>query len=254
MRMIRQVAGFSALWISLIGFAGPVWGSVLKTDSQGMILPFKVKEMRLHEFAREYAQITRKILQTDGPWEASFKGEVTLFIPRAITQEKLTEIFHHVLAENGFSVIDAPMDAGWIITRIRDARDLTIPVYTEQTLPDTRRLVTVMYSLRHTSAEEVARVLRSFMPTSSRILPFARSQLAITDSGHNIHPKLTDLIHQLDTEEAADLLEKDRKERSSRPVCKPKEQKIETLRVEKVEISEMTSPSGDTPSPLRSKK
>ena len=248
MLMIRLVAGLKpALLASLFGVlvTVPVFGQTkplhLERDPQGSIRPFKVVAGPLAEFVREYARVSAKPITVGGSWE-ELKGSATLFVRRPLSEAQLTELFHRVLADNGYAVIDAPAGNGWIVERSRDARDNALPTYEASQVPNTSRTVTAYLNLKYADPEYVARTMRSFMPANSRIIP-AFKQVFITDTGTNIR-KLETVISRMDTPEAG----KRQREISisfhgSKPSCG--EQRIEKLVVEKLEIQE-SGPSGSS--------
>lgn len=86
----------------------------------------------------------------------------------------------------------------------RDARDQETPMIADSAqLPDSDLLVTYFMKIEHVSPDYIARILRSFMPANSRIIPEgATNSVLITDSARNIL-KLKKLIKQVDTPETA---------------------------------------------------
>jgi type II secretory pathway component GspD/PulD (secretin) len=221
-------------WISLQGaYASPVFR--IEKNSQGEVLPFKVVSISLSDFLQAYQQFSGTPIIVDGDWKSQLKGEVTLFLRHALKPETLTEVVLQVLNDNGYSVVDAPEKNGWVIMRSRDARDGALPVYEAQDVPPTARLVTARMTLKYGESEENARLMRSFMPAGSRIIPATRSQLLITDTGLNIR-KMLPVLLRMDTEEVG---KKQREAGAMRDREAPKacgEKKIEKLVVEKLEI------------------
>jgi type II secretory pathway component GspD/PulD (secretin) len=209
----------------------------LEKDPQGLIRPFRAVMVPLPEFVREYGRFTSTPILVGGNWDKELKGSVTLFLRRPLKQEELTNVFHRVLADNGYAVVDGSAGNGWIIEKTRDARDDALPVYDILEVPDSSRLVTAYHNLKYVSAESVARTMRSFMPANSRIIPTSQSQIFITDIASNIR-KLEWVISRMDTPEGA----KRQRESSSGVTFGPPrtcgEQRIEKLVVEKLEIQD----------------
>jgi type II secretory pathway component GspD/PulD (secretin) len=197
----------------------------------GTVSPFKAVAIPLAEFVSEYARVSGKLITFKGVARDELTGTVTLFERASLKADQLTELFHRVLADNGYSVVDAPGDNGWIVMNQRDARDAALPVYELAETPDTARLVTSYKVLRYISPEDIARTLRSFMPANSRIIPVGGSQVLISDSGSNVR-RLASIIARMDLPELA------RAERPALP--KPNracgERRIEKLVVENLEI------------------
>lgn len=216
----------------------------LEKDPQGLIRPFKAIAIPLPEFVREYGRVTSTHLIVGGNWDQELKGTVTLFLRSPLKNEKFTEIFYRVLADHGYAVVDGPAGNGLLIKSARDARDHALPVYEATEVPDSSRLVTAYRNLKYANAEHVARMMRSFMPPNSRIIPTSKSQVFITDVASNIR-KLNLILARMDTQEVA----KRQGEVISGPVGPPKscgEHRIEKLVVEKLEIQE-SNPVGSVP-------
>ena len=122
-----------------------------------------------------------------------------------------------------------------MIQRTRDARDAALPVYEAAEVPDSSRHVTAYRDLKYADAEVVARMMRSFMPANSRIIPATQSQILMTDTASNIR-KLNWVISRMDTPEVAK-----RQKEFTFPSGPPRtcgEQRIEKLVVEKLEIQD----------------
>src|SRR5262249_8346280 len=147
-------------------------------------------------------------------------------------------IFHQTVYDNGFAVVDGPGNSGWLLQRARDARDNVIPTYDSTDFPVSSRLMTVAHSLKHVDSGDVARLIRSFMPANSRIIPATPKQVIITDRGRNIH-RTIQLIKSIDTEEVARRSQASKASQApSSEGCAPKEQRISKLVVENLEIGE----------------
>ena len=82
----------------------------LVKNAQGQILPFKAVAVPLREFVREYSRLTSTVVTTDAEWDKVLNGSVTLFLRRPLKPEQLTEIFHRVLSDNGYAVVDMPAE------------------------------------------------------------------------------------------------------------------------------------------------
>ncbi len=245
----KPVAEFSAVIFSVVialvicmdpGFARAAGHFKMEKDSQGRVRAFKAVEVPLPEFVREYARVTSTVITVGGSWEQQLKGSVTLFLRRPLQSDQLTELFYRVLADNGYAVVDAPAGNGWIIERMRDARDAALPVYPAADVPDSARLVTAYYDLKYADGDGVARMMRSFMPPNSRIIPATDGKLFVTDSASNIR-KISKIIARMDTREGA------ARQREAGVGAQPGEpracgeQRIEKLIVEKLEIQDSGS-------------
>lgn len=199
-----------------------------------MVRPFKRFGTPLADFVREVGKLEGIPISTAGGLDKGIGGKVSLFVPGPIRSEELREIFHRVLASNGFAALDAPNDNGWVIVRIRDARDGAIPLFEMSETPLTSRMVTAHRTLKYVPAEGVARVLRAFMPANSRIVPVGTSQLFVTDAGVNVR-RLQGIIVRMDTKEGAAAFGQQKPQPPS-PRCG--ELRLEKLVVEKIEMPE----------------
>jgi len=219
----------------------------MEKDPQGLVRPFKVIAIPLSDFIQEYARITSTTINSGSSLAEDIKGTVTLLLRHPLKQEELTEIFHRVIGDNGYAVVDAPAGNGFIIVRARDARDLAVPVYEIASAPDSSRMVTAYRDLKYVDAETVARNLRSFMPANSRIIPTSRSQILITDTASNIR-RLNWIILKMDTEESVKRERDSTSANASRPRRSCGEQQIEKLVVTNLEVQNEITNQNSRPS------
>lgn len=213
---------------------------VFKKTTDGLIAPFKIKEESLYEFVSAYSRMTGLPVTTEGVTESEIRGKVTLFSPIPIREEALVEYFHQALFENGYTVVESA-EKGWVIQRLRDARDGVLPLYDSAQFPNTNRLIRVVHATHSRSAESIARELRAMAAATTRMTPTSDRQFIIVDSGRNIR-RLLQIAEKLDTSAAAKADAQVKKEREEREfqekLCAAKEKKIEKLVVEKLEIHE----------------
>jgi type II secretory pathway component GspD/PulD (secretin) len=238
MRIETLAVGFKLARVGLFVLMGvaqtaqAAGGFRLERNAEGLVRPFKAVAVPLMDVIQEYSRFT----QTPVTFRRNeIRGTATLFLRKPLKPEELTEIFHRVLNDNDFAVVDAPAGNGWIIQRTRDARDGPLGVYEAADVPNTARLVTAIHALQYAQPDAVARLMRSFMPANSRIIPATGSRVFITDTGSNIR-KLMAVISTMDTEEVA---KRERQESSgSRAPRNCGEHRIEKLVVEKLEIQD----------------
>lgn len=257
----RQVAGFNsskvvAMVVVALAFGFQAQGGApfrIQRNAQGLIAPFQVTSLPLAEFVLEVGRLLGKPIASGGVWGEDLKGSVTLYLRRPLSEDQLTDLLHRMLMDNNYSIVDAPAGNGWVVVRTREARDLAIPVFDMDKVPDSSRLVTAYRSLKFADSEFVARMMRSFMPAQSRMIPSGRSQLLVTDTGSNIR-KLSWLISKMDQPEMAKKQREIASQFSSGPPHSCGEQKIEKLVVEKLEIQEVEGLSSHVPSTGGSRK
>lgn len=125
-----------------------------------------------------------------------------------------------ILSLQGMTLVHDSTTDLYSALRIRDARDAALPVIKDpKDLPDNDLLVTFVFSLKHANPEEVSRLLRSFAPTHSRILPApGLKAVLVTDSARSIK-KYIEMSKSFDQPQFAKELEELRKERRADPDC-----------------------------------
>jgi hypothetical protein len=112
--------------------------------------------------------------------------------------------FMSILGLASYSLVRDP-DLG--IDRVvptRKARDLDVPLLTSPTPPeDTDLLITYAFSIQHFPVDGLARILRSFAPTSSRLIPYSGVNLLFINDTARAMGKYAKIIANLDTPESA---------------------------------------------------
>ncbi len=207
--------------------------TLFQKSREGLVQPFRLKELPLGELVQAYAELTGApiALGMDANY-GEFTGKVSLWVPTAIPETTLTELFFQALLDSGYTVVDGPAQSGWIVMKIRDARDALIPIFESGQVPATYRVVTAVHRLANLPAEDASRTLRSFTPSSARIIPVGRSQVWITADGNTIR-KTLEILRMLDIPGAA----KPAPEFYRTKACAGKEVKIEKLVVEHLEVN-----------------
>ena len=126
-------------------------------------------------------------------YDKDVKGELFSTSNIEITSENVVTLFTMMLSTNGFTRVPVPgTNNTFQILRLRDARDANVPsvqASATQALPENKTydLVTMRYKLNHpSSAESIARTLRSFMPANSRIVPMESGYVYVTDQMQNL--------------------------------------------------------------------
>jgi type II secretory pathway component GspD/PulD (secretin) len=211
----------------------------LRLGPDGSVAPFKLKETPLADFVHAYSEAvgTPISIQEAG---GELKGKVSLYFPKPISKAALTELLHQSLLDNGYTVVDGPSKLGWAVESVRDARDGVIPSYDSAQAPATYRLITVFHRLKHMQADSAARLLRSFTPAYSRIVPASSSEVWVTADGLTIR-KALEVLALADQPGAGAAPEPLPRAKG----CPGSEQRIERLVVENLEIK--NSPKGGGP-------
>jgi len=117
-----------------------------------------------------------------------------------------TEAFarlHALLWTQGYALIHTPDLDIYRIKKARDARDGNIPLFTDLgKLPDNDQLVTFAFYLRHIEPDAIARLIRSFAPAPSRIVPYSAGQLVLITDTARAMKKYQAIITRMDTPQA----------------------------------------------------
>jgi general secretion pathway protein D len=159
-----------------------------------IVTDFNFPEADIMDIAKTLGKLTGKnfILDKD------VKGRVTIISNSPITVADAWRAFLTALDMTGFALI--PSGNYIRIARQRDARDKQLKTFTGDYSPDSDALITRVFPLKYIDAENITRVLRSFMPSSSRILPHDQTNTVIvTDTGANI-AKIQRMLEILDIE------------------------------------------------------
>ncbi len=164
------------------------------SGSKEVVTDFNFPDADILDIAKTLSKLTGKNLILD----KDVKGRITIISNSKITVGDAWKAFLTALDINGFALI--PSGNFIRIARNRDARDKQVKTYTGDSSPDTDALITRVFPLKYISAEEVARVFRSFTPANSRIVPYEQTNTVIvTDTGSNI-AKLSKMLEILDVE------------------------------------------------------
>ncbi len=166
----------------------------LGPGAREMVTDFNFPDADILDIAKSLGKLTGKnfILDKD------VKGRVTIISNSAITVADAWKAFLTALDMTGFALI--PSGNYIRIARQRDARDKQLKTYTGDYAPDSDALITRVFPLKYIDAENITRVLRSFMPSSSRIIPHDQTNTVIvTDTGANI-TKISRMLEILDIE------------------------------------------------------
>ncbi len=159
-----------------------------------VVTDFNFPEADILDIAKTLGKLTGKnfILDKD------VKGRVTIISNSPITVADAWKAFLTALDMTGFAMI--PSGNYIRIARQRDARDKQLKTYTGDYSPESDALITRVFPLKYIDAENITRVLRSFMPSSSRIIPHDQTNTVIvTDTGSNI-AKINRMLEILDIE------------------------------------------------------
>lgn len=117
------------------------------------------------------------------------KGTIKIVGEIDIDRSNYEYLFSKMLNENGYTRVPTDLKDTYQIVSRREAKDMALPAFNcddrhPPTIPNTFDLVTMKYKAKNPeSTDSIARVLRNFMPTYSRIVSTDLSgMLIITDS------------------------------------------------------------------------
>jgi len=123
--------------------------------------------------------------------------------PFADREDALTYV-HSVLAFHDLTLVHDEVTDVYRLQRVRDARDSGLSIVTEpEKLPHSDVLVTYVHKLNHVAPGSFARLLRSFAPAYSRLIPSDMTQsVMITDRASSAR-KYIEMAKKLDLPEVA---------------------------------------------------
>lgn len=144
----------------------------------------------------EIAETLGRITCLNFIFDKDVKGRISIVNNSKITVGDAWKAFLTALDMSGFSII--PSGQFLRIARQRDAKDKQIKTYAGEYSPNTDEFITRILPLKYIDAQDVANMLRNFMPPNSRVLAYEKTNtLIITDTGANVR-KIADMIEHLD--------------------------------------------------------
>lgn len=126
----------------------------------------------------------------------SIRGKITIINPTPITQAEAFNQLSTALAANGVGI--STQDDVMYVSSAREIQRNLIPVVTE--LPPVRpeRMVTMVFQLKHASAENLNKQIRIFTSRDGELVPYIQgNQLLISDWTPNL-ARVAKVIHELD--------------------------------------------------------
>jgi type II secretory pathway component GspD/PulD (secretin) len=161
------------------------------------------------------AKFVSELLGQQYVYDNDVKGMINATANTEITRENAELLWTLLLNANGYARVPLGQPHSYQIVRQRDARDLNLPVIKggpqmrEADIPANWDLFTLIYKTQFAdNVEDLARLLRSFMPANSRIIPNLLSgSLLITDTGMNLR-KVVGLLKETDLKPTPELKKK----------------------------------------------
>lgn len=162
------------------------------SGSSTTITDFNYPNVDIMVLAKTMGKLTGKNFIFD----KDVKGDISIISNSPITVGDAWRAFLTALDAKGFTLI--PSGKYIRIARHRDARDKQIKTYTGDFTPNTDAMITKIFTLKHISAEDVARNFRSFLSANSRLMPYEQTNsVIVTDTGANI-AKMAQMLEFLD--------------------------------------------------------
>jgi general secretion pathway protein D len=160
----------------------------------GHLIKFNLEDADLAELVNHISGLTGKRF-IYGAKVRQIK--VTVVSPTPVTLNEAYEAFLSILQANGMTVVPHGrflkiVDTGGVVTQ-------TTPIVSRgEPVPDTDRIVTRLYRLKHADSEEIAKVLNKFKSKEGDITTYPASNLLIiTDTGANTR-RMIRLIEEVD--------------------------------------------------------
>jgi hypothetical protein len=186
---------------------------------------FAEKCAEVQSCAKAVSTLTGQKYVFDGDVKTSFHATPNV----ELTQENAELLFTKMLYSSGYTRLPLGPQGTYEIERQRDARDSALPVFAaderhKPELPATWDLVTMKYKATHPeSIEQIARLIRSFMPASARVIPTDLSgMLVLTAAGPEL-ARIYDTIRENDQKPTAEMLKEWKEAREQRQAQAKKE-------------------------------
>ena len=157
------------------------------------------------------AKVVGELLGQKYIFDTEVKGSVVTGGTVEFTRDNAELLFTNMLHLNGYSRVPMGAPLTYQILKERDARDTNVPSFSADAkrppqLPNTWDIVNLKYKATHAeSVEMIARVLRSFLPATARIIPSDLSGMLIITAAAPDAKKAYELIVENDQAPSAAL-------------------------------------------------
>lgn len=193
--MGKTMAG-AALFI-LLALTAPVQAQQTKESTAAVgssktRLKFKFENQDLTQVIGVYAKASgQKIIVSPG-----VNGKATILSSGEVTLNEAFALLSSALATNGYAISE--QGDTLVVMAARNIQRSLIPVLTEVPPLQPERMVTVVFNLKHTKAEDINKYLRIIPSKDGEMSPYEpTNKLIVCDWVSNIH-KVAKLIAELD--------------------------------------------------------
>lgn len=160
-------------------------------------IPFRFENGEILAMIAAYSKASGKKFIVD----PGVRGKISVFLPGDVTLDEAYNILMESLSINGFTIIDAGDTS--IVKSARSAQRDGIPTVTKLPPPKPNRMVTMTFTPKYVSVEELNKRLRILPSKDGEMTPFEpTNSLIISDYAANIN-RIAEIIAQIDTPAAA---------------------------------------------------
>lgn len=157
-----------------------------------LIDSFDYPNAEISDVVKAISELTGKNFIVDN----GVRGKITIIAPTQITVAEAYKAFLSALSMNGYTVVPSGK-----FLKIRPARAATrdsIRTYAGEYSPNTDQMVTRIFHLKHISATEIHKKVRSLSTKDGELYPYQpTNSLILTDFGSNIQ-RVSNILKQLD--------------------------------------------------------
>jgi len=154
-------------------------------------LKFSFKNAEIADVIAAYAKVSGQKFVID----PSVRGRTTIIAPGDVSIDEAFSLLSDALATNQFAILEKGDE--FIVTSARNAQRSLVPVVTELPPLKPERLITMIFTPKNISAEEINKRLRILPSKDGELTPFGDKKLIVTDWTSNVH-RIAKVIGELD--------------------------------------------------------
>lgn len=164
--------------------------------SPDKMISFRYENGELTKMVADYAKASGRKMILD----PSVRGRATVLLNSDVSLNEAWNILNDVFAINGFSIVDRGDTT--VVVAARNAQRDGIPTLTTLPPPRPNRMVTVIFTLKNISAEEVNKRLRILPSKDGEMTPYEPSnQIIVSDYATNVN-RIAEILKAIDVPES----------------------------------------------------
>lgn len=155
-------------------------------------IPFHFENAEITKIIAAYAKASGQQFVVD----ASVRGKASILVPNPVSVEEAFALMSMALATNQFAISER--ENTMVIMSTRNVQRSLIPTLTELPPIKPEKMITMVFSLKNTSADEVNKRLRILPSKDGELTPFEPvNKVIVTDWVSNIH-RIAAIIAEID--------------------------------------------------------